>query len=210
MTAAKDKNKNETTDVVEEEPVLVGKVDEVPEGDADTVDHDDRDEPEETETQRLARDLATEMTREPKTGTPTPEAIRAQREREENTNRPQLPEAVNTEGELVSHNDEPPADVDIDDKRALISPPPTSSYVTLPDHFRDETENDQAEDHRTVIYNDSGEAVGERGHWVQVVQVWTYDDGSVPKVALRCECAREYNIDWTGEAVEEIVQISRT
>jgi hypothetical protein len=147
---------------------------------------------------------------EPKTGTPTPEAIRAERERVENVEHPQLPDAVNSEGEVISYDDQPPADVQIDDVRAMIPPPATSSYVTFPDEVRDDTENDRAEDHREDVLNEAGEKIGEKGHWVQVVQVRTFDDGRVPQVSFRCECNREYVVDWTGDLTEKIVRVSRT
>lgn len=147
---------------------------------------------------------------EPITGTPSPEQIKAERERVEHPNHPQIPEAVNTEGELISQDDRPPADVEIDDMRAMIPPPSTSSYVTFPDHLRDETENDRAELHREDIHDEAGNKIGEKGHWVQVVQVRTFDDGRVPQVSFRCECNREYVLDWTGELAEKVVKVSRT
>ena len=144
-----------------------------------------------------------------KTGTPTPEAIRAERERVDNEHHPQLPEALNSEGEVITQNDEPVTDVDVEDMRAMIPPPATSSYVTFPDHLRDETENDSADLHREDVFDEAGNKIGVKGHWVQVVQIRTFDDGRVPQVSLRCECNREYTIDWTGDVAEKVVRASR-
>lgn len=142
----------------------------------------------------------------PKTHGPTTQQIREERERTTNADHPQLPEAVNPHGEVLTQDDVPPADVEVDDVLALVPPPATSSYVTFPDSLRDEAPND---DHELHYHRDDDGNI-EKGHWVQVVQVHTYDDGRVPLVSLRCECNREYVIDWTADMARQIVKARRS
>lgn len=124
--------------------------------------------------------------------------------------RPKLPDAVTADGQLRSEHDRVPEEISDEDRKAMIATPATSSYVTFPQRLREELVPTGAENHVTEIFDDdTGEKVDERPHWVQVSQVRTFPDGTVPLVTLRCECGQEYNVDWTADVVEEIVQVAR-
>lgn len=76
-----------------------------------------------------------------------------------------------------------------DDDTGEIPPPRTGSFVRLPKGIRDD-ESDH-EDHE-----------------VQVVQVFTGDD-LLPRVSLRCSCAREYSVDWSQDLAKKVIRASR-
>lgn len=138
----------------------------------------------------IADAIHAKMNEEPVTGRPTTEAIAAERARTEGVEHETYPDTHNSQGQIVTEDGSPP-----DAAQGYIPPPQTGAYVTFPDYIRDEAENDSSADHD--------------GHWVQVVQVHTYNDGKVPQVSFRCECAREYVKDWTPDLASEVMHAVR-
>lgn len=112
----------------------------------------------------------------------TSSEVVAQQPTTSNTTNPSL-EQVKAERERTEMAKRPQAD-----ENDIIPPPRTSIYVTIPAEMRVEGDDDKP---------------------VQVVQVRTFDDGSVPQVSFRSETQREYTVDWTQDFAKTVAPTAR-